>query len=80
MTADGRGWGWVRVLGGRASDVAVETVCLNATALSVLGGAYSDWGTAMRVAEDAIRGGAALDLIDRMRSARAASLLVASHA
>ncbi|HEY4457876.1 MAG TPA: hypothetical protein VGN81_26410 [Pseudonocardiaceae bacterium] len=68
------------VLGGRANDVAVETVCLNATALSVLGGAYSDWGQAMRVAEDTIRGGAALDLVNRMRSARAANLLVASHA
>ena len=68
------------VLGGRANDVAVETVCLNATALSVLGGAYSDWGIAMRVAEETIRGGAALDLVNRMRSARAANLLVASHA
>ena len=68
------------VLGGRANDVAVETVCLNATALSVLGGGYDDWGKAMRAAEEAIRGGAALDLVHRMRSARAANLLAASHA
>jgi anthranilate phosphoribosyltransferase len=68
------------VLGGRTNDVAVETVCLNATALSVLGGRYDDWDTAMRAAEDAMRGGAALDLVHRMRSARAANLLVASHA
>ena len=68
------------VLGGRANDVAVETVCLNATALSVLGGLHDDWGKAMRAAEDAVRGGAALDLAHRMRSARAANLLVANHA
>ena len=68
------------VLGGRANDTAVETVCLNATALGVLGGAFDDWGKAMAVAEDAMRGGAALDLVNRMRSARAASLLAVSHA
>jgi anthranilate phosphoribosyltransferase len=68
------------VLGGRANDTAVEAVCLNATALSVLGGAYDDWTKAMRVAEETIRGGAALDLVNRMRSARAANLLAAGHA
>lgn len=68
------------VLGGHANDTAIETVCLNATALAVLGGRYDDWGNAMRAAHEAVHSGAALDLVNRMRSARSADLVVASHA
>ncbi|HEX4222820.1 MAG TPA: hypothetical protein VHZ97_10685 [Pseudonocardiaceae bacterium] len=68
------------VLGGRANDTAVETVCLNAAALSVLGGTHDDWAKAIRVAEETVRGGAAIDLVNRMRSARSANLLAAGHA
>ena len=68
------------VLTGQAGDTAVEAVCLNATALSVLGGVVDDWAKGMRAAEDAIRGGAAIDLANRMRTARAANLLAAGHA
>lgn len=68
------------VLTGRANDTAVETVCLNAAALGVLGGAFDDWAKAVHAAEETVRGGAAIDLVNRMRTARAANLLAASHA
>ncbi len=68
------------VLGGHAGDIATETVCLNATALAVLGGTFDDWAKGMHAAQDAIRGGAAIDLVNRMRSARSANLLAGSHA
>ena len=53
------------VLSGRASVAAVDTVCLNAAALAVLGGVEADLARALSAARDAVAGGAAVDLLHR---------------
>jgi anthranilate phosphoribosyltransferase len=68
------------VLTGRASAAAVDAVCLNAAALIVLSGQFDSWSAAVRAAADAIHNGAAVDLANRMRTARATNLLAAGHA
>jgi anthranilate phosphoribosyltransferase len=67
------------VLTGRASPAAVDAVCLNAAALMVLGGLHEDWTAASRAAAETIRNGAAIDLVNRMRSTRATNLLAVGH-
>jgi anthranilate phosphoribosyltransferase len=72
------------VVGGRAGPVATDTVCLNAAALVVAGG-RREWAGAVAAARDAMRSGAVVDLVERMRSphrlassATASSVTVAS--
>jgi anthranilate phosphoribosyltransferase len=57
-----------QVLAGEAGRVATETVCLNAAALAITGRHIATWTTAMAAALDAVRTGAALDLLERLRS------------
>lgn len=57
-----------RVLAGEAGEVATEAVCLNAAALAIAGRHSATWSTAMAGALDAVRSGAALDLVERLRS------------
>jgi anthranilate phosphoribosyltransferase len=57
-----------RVLVGQAGVVATEAVCLNAAALAIAGRHHATWSTAMAAALDAVRSGAALDLVERLRS------------
>lgn len=56
------------VLAGTGSATAVHTVCLNAAALGVLGGRFADWADAFAAAREAVRGGAATDLLARVRA------------
>ncbi|WP_132115684.1 anthranilate phosphoribosyltransferase [Actinocrispum wychmicini] len=67
------------VLTGQASATAVDAVCLNAAALAVLNGLYGDIASAVLAAEDTVHNGAAVDLVHRMRTARATNLLAAGH-
>lgn len=67
------------VLTGRAGAPAVDTVCLNAAALMVLSGRFDAWAPAVVAARDAVHNGAAVDLANRMRTARA-NLLTVGHA
>lgn len=66
------------VFTGRATPAATDAVCLNAAALAVLSGLHDDWSSAVRAAGETLRNGAAIDLVHRMRSARA-NLLAANH-
>lgn len=59
------------VLSGRASRAAVDTVCLNAAAMAVLGGVAADLPRALAAARDAVAGGAAADLLHRACGAAA---------
>ncbi len=68
---------FLAVLGGRAPEVAVRTVCLNAAALGVLSGTHADWDTARGHAEEAVRTGAAVRLLERLRAAPARRLRAA---
>ncbi|MFF4923259.1 anthranilate phosphoribosyltransferase [Kitasatospora sp. NPDC001261] len=56
------------VLSGAGTALATRTVCLNAAALAVASGLIDGWPEAIRAAEDALRGGAARDLVDRLRT------------
>jgi anthranilate phosphoribosyltransferase len=58
------------VVSGAAGAVATETVCLNAAAMTLAAGQASDWAPAVAAAEQAVRTGAARDLVDLMRAAR----------
>lgn len=60
---------FLAVLGGEAGEVATETVCLNAAALAVASGHSNDWEPAVGAARDAVHGGAARRLVDRVRQA-----------
>ncbi|MEV4498030.1 hypothetical protein AB0J84_20365 [Micromonospora arborensis] len=57
------------VLAGRRGEVATRAVCLNAAALRVALDPVTGWPEAMARAEEAIRSGAALELVGRMRDA-----------
>ncbi|GAB3439467.1 anthranilate phosphoribosyltransferase [Actinophytocola sediminis] len=57
------------VLSGMAGDIPTETVCLNAAALAVASGQFTDWAPAVAAAKLAVRDGLARDLAERMRSA-----------
>ncbi|MCT2581976.1 hypothetical protein [Actinophytocola gossypii] len=62
--------GFLDVLAGTAGEVATETVCLNAAAMAVASGLVDSWEQAIADALRAVRDGAALDLVERMRSPR----------
>lgn len=59
------------VLGGKGPPAAVATVCLNAAALAVAAGVGETWASAVSMARDALDGGAAVDLVHRIRRDRA---------
>ncbi|MGH3871655.1 MAG: anthranilate phosphoribosyltransferase [Pseudonocardiaceae bacterium] len=61
------------VLGGQGPPAAVATVCLNAAALAVVAGATDDWDGAVGMARDVVGGGAAVELVHRIRRDRAAA-------
>lgn len=56
------------VLSGKGGQHATRTVCLNAAALAVASGLHDDWADARAAAESALTDGAALDLVNRMRT------------
>lgn len=59
------------VLAGQGPPVAIATVCLNAAALAVAAGTTHTWASAVSMAREAVDGGAALELIHRIRRDRA---------
>ncbi|MGH3718666.1 MAG: anthranilate phosphoribosyltransferase [Pseudonocardiaceae bacterium] len=65
---------FLQVLGGQGSPAAVATVCLNAAALAVAAGTTEDWASAASMAREAVDGGAAVELIDRIRRGQAGVL------
>jgi anthranilate phosphoribosyltransferase len=58
---------FLEVLSGRGGELATRTVCLNAAALAVASGHIEEWAEARAAADDALRGGGALDLVNRLR-------------
>lgn len=58
------------VLGEQGPPAAIATVCLNAAALAVAAGTTEDWASAVSMAREAVGGGAALELIRRIRRDR----------
>ncbi|MFI6638496.1 anthranilate phosphoribosyltransferase [Streptomyces sp. NPDC050504] len=60
------------VLRGGGGRLATRTVALNAAALAVASGLVDDWDEARAAAADALTGGAALDLVNRLRADTAA--------
>ena len=61
---------FLAVVSGAANDVATQTVCLNAAALAVASGHHDEWASAITAADQAVRSGAARDLLEGMRSRR----------
>ncbi|MEV8328835.1 anthranilate phosphoribosyltransferase [Kitasatospora sp. NPDC056731] len=59
---------FLAVLSGDGTALATRTVCLNAAALAVASGLIDGWPEAIRAADDALRSGAARDLVDRLRA------------
>lgn len=55
------------VLGGRGGAAATDTVCLNAAAMAVAAGTAADWRQGLDSARDAVAGGAALEVLERLR-------------
>jgi len=55
------------LVGGDGPLAAIETICLNAACMAVLGGVEPDWGEAFREAARAVHGGAALAVLERLR-------------
>lgn len=56
------------VLAGKGSALATQTVCLNAAALAVAGGRSPDFRAAVDAAHEAVRAGAALEVVQRVRA------------
>ena len=67
---------FVGVLGGQGPPAATATVCLNAAALAVAAGTTEDWASAVSMAREAVDGGAALELVHRIRRDQARVLKV----
>ncbi len=65
---------FLEVLGGKGPPAAVATVCLNAAALAVAAGAVEDWAGAVSMARETLDGGAAVDLVHRIRRDQARTL------
>jgi anthranilate phosphoribosyltransferase len=57
----------VALLGGEGPPAAIESICLNAACMAVLGGVERDWGEAFREARRALDAGAALAVLERLR-------------
>ncbi|QIQ01091.1 hypothetical protein [Streptomyces liangshanensis] len=62
---------FLSVLDGAAGEVATRTICLNAAALAVASGHLADWAQAVAAAGEAVRGGAARALAERVRADQA---------
>lgn len=56
------------ILAGTAGTVATDTVCLNAATLALASGKAGHWSQALDAAQEALRSGAARDLLSRLRS------------
>ncbi|MFJ6771634.1 anthranilate phosphoribosyltransferase [Kitasatospora sp. NPDC091257] len=56
------------VLSGEGTGLATRTVRLNAAALAVASGLIDGWPEAIGAADDALRGGAARELVERLRA------------
>jgi anthranilate phosphoribosyltransferase len=67
---------FLAVLAGDAPAAAVHSVCLNAAAMGVLSGRFTEWDTAFAAALDAVRGGAASELLARVRAGDSAAVHV----
>ncbi|MFJ7910138.1 anthranilate phosphoribosyltransferase [Kitasatospora sp. NPDC096204] len=68
------------VLSGERTGPATRTVRLNAAALAVASGLIAEWPEAIRAADDALRSGAARDLVDRLRARPARRAVAAARA
>ena len=56
------------LLGGEGPRAALDTICLNAAGMAVLGGIEPDWQVAFREARHALERGAALAVLERLRT------------
>jgi anthranilate phosphoribosyltransferase len=56
------------LLGGEGPRAALDTICLNAAGMAVLGGIEPDWQEAFREARHALERGAALAVLERLRT------------
>ncbi|MGH2706709.1 MAG: anthranilate phosphoribosyltransferase [Actinomycetota bacterium] len=65
---------FLALLSGDGSPVAVQTICLNAAALAVVGGMTDNWMTALRLAGETIKHGLAAHLVERLRTEGTRSL------
>ncbi|EDY52420.1 anthranilate phosphoribosyltransferase [Streptomyces clavuligerus] len=59
---------FLAVLSGQGTDQAARTVRLNAAALAVASGTFATWPDALASAGDALHGGGALRLVERLRA------------
>lgn len=59
---------FMAVLSGDAPPAAIDTVCLNAAALSIIGGLTNDWPEAVREARAAIERGHVRRLVETLRA------------
>jgi anthranilate phosphoribosyltransferase len=57
----------VALLGGEGPPAAIDSICLNAACMAVLGGVEPDWAEAFREARRALEAGAALAVLERLR-------------
>ncbi|WP_436498888.1 hypothetical protein [Actinokineospora sp. HUAS TT18] len=62
------------VLAGTGPAAGVHTVCLNAAALGLLSGRFTEWADAFAAALEAMRGGAATELLARVRASDPAAV------
>jgi anthranilate phosphoribosyltransferase len=58
------------VVSGRGSEIATETVALNAAALTIIAGHNRDWTAAMSSARQAMRSGAVVELLTKVGDQR----------
>ena len=56
------------LLGGEGPPAALDSICLNAAGMAVLGGVETDWQEAFREARHALERGAALVVLERLRT------------
>ncbi|MGW7447706.1 anthranilate phosphoribosyltransferase [Kitasatospora sp. NPDC054795] len=68
------------VLSGEGTDLATRTVRLNAAALAVASGLVDGWPEAIGAADDALRSGAARELVERLRARPARRTAAAARA
>lgn len=64
---------FLAVLAGRAHPAATHTVRLNAAALALAAGHHTTWRDALDATDDAVTSGAAVALVERLRSRRTAA-------
>jgi anthranilate phosphoribosyltransferase len=56
------------LLSGDGPPTATRTICLNAAAVAMLGGAADDWVAALRLATEVVERGRAVRLVERLRA------------